>query len=240
MHRLALSVASDGSVAGEAADAHRGHVADTHGNALALRDDDGLDVVDRTHAALDPDEQCLLAVLEPPRAVVAIVGLQRLLQLRDADAAALERRIVGHDLERAHHAAQRVHIRHAGQRAQCRADHPVEQTPALGCGEITALDGEHEHLAERRGDGGETARHRRRQVLDDVVEALGHLLPRPVDVGAVVEVDGDVGDRVLRRRPQNALARNAQHLQFDRGDDARFHLLRRHARCLHDDLHLGG
>ena len=218
--------------------ADAGHVADAHGDGVALGDDDGADVVERLGAALDAHQQGLFAVREPAGAVVAIVGLQRLAQRRQADAARTQGRVVGDHLEHAHEAAEGVDVGHAGQAAQRRADHPVEQAAPLGLVELAAFDREHEHLAERCRDRCQAAGCRGGQVLCDVVQALGDLLARPVDVGAVVEVDGDVGDRVLGRGAQHALMRNAEHLQLDRHDDARLDLLGRHARRLHDDLDL--
>ena len=74
--------------------------------------------------------------------------------------------------------------------------------------------------------------------IDDAGQPFGHLLARPIDVGPILEVDGDVGDRILRRRAQDRLLRDPEQLQLDRRDDARLDLLRRHARRLHDDLDL--
>ena len=70
------------------------------------------------------------------------------------------------------------------------------------------------------------------QVAHHAGEALADLLARPVDVGAVVEVEGHVGQRVLGGGAQDALVRDAQHLLLDGHRDARLDLLRRHAGAL--------
>jgi hypothetical protein len=70
-------------------------------------------------------------------------------------------------------------------------------------------------------------------------QTLVHLIARPIDIGAVVEIDGDIGNRIFGDRAQDRLMRNAQHLLLDGGDHAAFHLLGRHARSLQDDLDLG-
>ncbi len=79
-----------------------------------------------------------------------------------------------------------------------------------------------------------------RQVAHGRGQAFADLLARPVDVGAILEIDGDVGQRVLRHRAQQALVRDAEHFLLDRHGEARLDFLRRHARRLQDDLDLGG
>ena len=90
--------------------------------------------------------------------------------------------VVRHHLEAGDEAAEGVDFRHAGDRAQGRADRPVEQVAALGQRQVAALDAEHEHLAERRGHGGDPAVDAVGQIAPDGVEAVGHLLARPIDV----------------------------------------------------------
>ena len=69
-------------------------------------------------------------------------------------------------------------------------------------------------------------------------QAFADLLARPVDVGAVLEIDGDVGQRVFGSRAQQALVRDAEQFLLDRHGEAGFDFLRRHARRLQDDLDL--
>ena len=144
-----------------------------------------------------------------------------------------------HDFEGAHLAAQTVDVGNAGNGAQLRADHPVEQGAFLGQRQV-ALNGEHEHFAERRRDRRHAAAGAGRQVALGGGQALADLLARPVDVGAVLEIDGDVGQGVFGSRAQQALVRDAEHFLLDRHGEARFDFLRRHAGRLQDDLDLCG
>ena len=142
-----------------------------------------------------------------------------------------------HDLEGAHLAAQAVDVGDAGDGAQLRADHPVEQGAFLGQRQV-ALDGEHEHFAERRRDRRHAAGGAGRQVALCGGQAFADLLAGPVDIGAVLEIDGDVGQRVFGGRAQQALVRDAEHFLLDRHGEAGFDFLRRHAGRLQDDLDL--
>src|SRR5690606_40301586 len=102
------------------------------------------------------DVEALLATREPAGAIVAVVALPRASELIEADAARCEKLRIGHDLEGPGVPAEAVDVGHAGNRAQLRADHPLEQRALLLEGQ-RALDREHEHLAERRGDRGQAA-----------------------------------------------------------------------------------
>ncbi len=99
---------------------------------------------------------------------------------------------VGYDFKGAHLATQAIHIRDAGNGAQLRPDHPVEQGAFFGQRQI-ALDGEHEHFAERRGDRCHAASHAGWQIAHGGSQAFADLLARPVNIGAILEIDGDVG-----------------------------------------------
>ncbi|MCW2019198.1 hypothetical protein ACVILJ_000068 [Bradyrhizobium diazoefficiens] len=76
------------------------------------------------------------------------------------------------------------------------------------------------------------------KVTSDVRQPLGDLVARPVDIRAVLEIDRDVGERVFGGRAKDLLVRQAQQFELDRDGDALLDLLRRQARCLHDDFHL--
>ena len=71
-----------------------------------------------------------------------------------------------------------------------------------------------------------------------LVQALRDLLARPIDVGAVLEVDDDVGYCVLGGRTQEFQAWDALHLHLDRECDARLDLGRRKPRRLDEHLYL--
>ena len=193
---LGLAVAGDRAVAGEGADAHLGYVADPHDAAGAGLEHDGAHVVEGLDGALGAHQQGLLAFAQAAGAVVAVVGLEGGLQGGEGEATGGQGGRVGADLEAAYLAAQAVHVGHAGHGAQLGADRPVEQG-ALLLQRNRPFDGEHEHLAQRRGDRGEAAGGAGGQVAHHAGEALADLLAGPVDVGAVLEVERDVGQRVF-------------------------------------------
>jgi hypothetical protein len=135
--------------------------------------------------------------------------------------------------------AEGVDVGHARHRPELGPDHPVEQAAPLLQRQLAAFDGEHEHFAQRGRHRRNSPGDIRRQAAPDAVQALRHLLSRPVDIGAVLEIYCDVRERVFRHRAQHGLVRQAQHLHFDGRGDARLDFLRRHARCLGDNLDLG-
>jgi len=197
LDRLAAAVGSDGAVACERADANAGDVAHSGRRPVVSVDDDRADVVDGANAALDAYERAVLALVDAAGALVAAVRRDRAPERFGRDAAGCEGCVDGHDFEGADIAAERIDIGHARHGAQRRPDHPVQQRPALGERQVGAVDREHEHLAQRAGDRGEAAAHPLRQVARDVGETLRDLVARPVDVGAVLEIEGDVCERVF-------------------------------------------
>ncbi len=239
-HCFALAVHGDDAITGQAADAHLRDIADTDRVVAGTGDDDVAHVLQGLDAAFRAHQQRFVAVAEASGAVVAVVRFQRLLQLLHGKSARSEGRVIGHDFEAARQAAERVDVGHAGQGAQGGAYGPVQNGAALFQRDAFAFHGEHEHLAQRGGDRCEAAAGAAGQVAHRVAQPFGDLLARPVDIGAVVEIDGDVGDGIFGDGAQHALVGDAQHLQLDRRDDARFDLFRRHAGRLHDDLHLRG
>ena len=238
LHGFAAPVLGDGAVARQLADAHRGHLAHVHGHATAPGDADGAHVVQRADARVAADQQRLLAAAQAARAVAAVVRFQRLLQLRQRQAARGQGGQVGHHFEAAHHAAERIDVGHAGDVAQLGADGPFEQR-ALFHQAQGAFDGEHEDFAQRRGDGRQAAADGGGQVLQHAGQPFADLLARPEDVRAFLEVQRDVGDRIFGLRAQHGLARDAQQFLLDGGDDARLDFFRRHAGRLQDQLDLG-
>jgi hypothetical protein len=72
-----------------------------------------------------------------------------------------------------------------------------------------------------------------------VMGAFVDLLARPVGIGAVFEVEGDVGQGIFGGRAQHLLLGDAQHFLLDGHGDAGFDLFWRHARGLQDELDLG-
>ncbi len=144
---------------------------------------------------------------------------------------------IGPDLECTDISTKRVDVGDAGHSPQSGTDGPVEKLPLLLEAE-RPLDREHEDIGQRRGNRRQAARHARRQIRHHSGKALRDLLARPIDICAVGEVDGDIGDRIFGGRTQDRLPGNAQHLHLDRGNYAALNLLRRHAGSLENDLDL--
>jgi hypothetical protein len=200
-----LAVLGDHAVARDAAFTHLCHIAQAHRHALVVLDDDGAQIVLRLDAALGAHQQHLVAFAQPAGAVVAVVGLDGSLDLcrRQPHRGQLDR--IGHTSKLRTLPPRALTSATPGHRAQGRPDHPVQQAAPLLQRQPFTLDGEHEHLAQRRGDRRHAAADAAGQVGRDVGQALGHLLARPVDVGAVLEIDRHVDDAVLRHRAQHAL-----------------------------------
>ena len=176
---------------------HFGHVADAHGQGGIGAYHDVADVFQAGDGAFRAHHQHFLAVIEPACAVIAVVHFQGIAQLGKADAPRGHAGVVRHYLEGAHQAAQGVHVGHAGHRTQGGTYHPVQQVTACFQVQITAVQGEHEHLAQGRGEGGDAAVDIRGQITPDAGQAFGYLLPRPVHVRAFLEVHGDVRQGVF-------------------------------------------
>jgi hypothetical protein len=154
--------------------------------------------------------------LRRPAPSLRLLALERGLERGEGQAAGGQGRRIGHDLEAADFAAEAVHVGHAGHRAQRRTDRPVEQGALVFEGQIGPSMVNMNISPSGVVIGARPPRGAGRQVAHHAGEALAHLLAGPVDVGAVLEVEGDVGQRVLGRGTQDALVRNAEHLLFDR------------------------
>ena len=109
-----------------------------------------LEVLGRGRCTERADDEGFLADRDPAGAVVAVVRFQGVLQVGGRDLQGQHRvgprgDAVGLDL-----AAQRVDVGDAGQGAQARTDHPVQQRPTFLQREVAAFDREHEHIGQRR------------------------------------------------------------------------------------------
>ena len=238
--RFVFSILGHDAVTRQAADANLGDIADPDRIVARTGNDDVAHVLQIFDAAFGAYQQRFVAVAQASGAVVAVVGFQRLLQLEHGKPACGECSVIRHDFKAARQTAQRIDVGHAGQGAQRGTYRPVQNRATLFQRDALAFHGEHEHLAQRRSDRRQSAARAAWQVAQGVVQALCDLLARPVDVGAVVEIEGDVRDGVLGDGTQHALVGDAQHFQFDRRDDARLDFFRRHAGRFHDDLYLRG
>ena len=181
----------------------------------------------------------LLTSVQPACSIVAIVGVECLTQLIQGHATRAQPRRIGNHLVAPYHATQGIHVGNAGDSAQGRPYHPVQHTSAFGQRVALAINRKHEHLAQRRGDGGQPPFCGSRQVALYAGQPFGDLLASPVDVRAFREVHGHVADAVLGNRAHDGLVRQTQQLLFHGGGDALLHLFRRHARHLQDHFDLG-
>ena len=226
------------TVTGKTANAHLCHIAHPHRLRTTIGDHHRRQILQAADSPLGPHQQRFLALRQASGTIVAVIALDSHAQLLQADATRRQRCGIRHHLEAAHHATKRIDIGHPGQGAQRRTYHPVQHTTLL-LQRGLALDGEHQHLAQRRGDRCHTASHARRQIAQHIHQPLRHLLARPVDIDAIAKIQCDIGNGVFGYRAQHALPGDTQHFLFDRRHYARLDLLRRHAGCLHDDLDLG-
>ena len=78
-------------------------------------------------------------------------------------------------------------VRSAGRITQSSRRAPLRER------ELGAVDREHEHFAERARDRRQAAADALGQIARNVGQTFGDLIARPVDVGAVLEIDRDVG-----------------------------------------------
>ena len=164
----------------------------------------------RTNAAFDPHQRAVFALLDAAGAVVAAVHLDRAAKQLMGNAACRKCIAERHDLEGPHVAAERVDVGNPRNRSERGTDDPIEQAAPLGERQLGTVDGEHEHFAERARDRREPAAHALGQVARDIGQAFGDLVARPVDVGAILEVNGDVRKRVFRGGAQDLLVRQSQ------------------------------
>ena len=193
--------------------------------------------MDRAFGAHD---QRVFACIQAARTVIAVVAADRRDDIREAEARSGKPCAIRHHSKALGFAAQHVDIGNAGQRAQGRAQRPVQQGAALAQREATAFDGEHEHVRQRCRNRRQPAADAFGQAARNAGIAFSHLLTRPVDVAAFGEVQRDVGDGVLGRGAQHHAPRHAEQLHLQRRDHARLHLLGRHARGLDNQLDLRG
>ena len=144
-------------------------------------------------------------------------------------------------------AADRVDLGDPWNRAKLWPNHPVMQRPQILRGiarpigfdrALLGLDRVHEDLAQARGDRPELGFDRLRQVRTYRLQALVDELPGEVDVGAVLENDGDLAQTVARNRARIGQPRQPRDGGFDRIGNALLGFERREARRRSVDLHL--
>ncbi len=113
-HRFAFPVHGHHAIARQAADADLGDVADADRVVARVGDHDVFHVVQCLDAAFGAYQQRFVAVTQASCAIVAVVGLQRLLQLQHGESACSKCGVIGDHFEAARQAAQRIDIGYAG------------------------------------------------------------------------------------------------------------------------------
>ena len=191
MHRFALAIFGDCAIAGQATKANFSDIGNSHHVAILGLQNNGFYVVDRTNGPFGPHQQGFFAIGQAAGAVIAVIGFQYGLQILQRQTASGQALRIGHDFKGTDLAAQTIHIGDAGNGAQLRPDHPVEQAAFFRQRQI-ALDGEHEHLAKRRGNWCHAAGNAGWQVTHRGRQAFADLLAGPVNIGTILEIDGDV------------------------------------------------
>ncbi len=115
---------------------------------------------------------------------------------------------IGHDVQLAVEAANRVHLDDARHRSQLGLHHPIVQhaqidgrvVAALGLlGAGLGLDGVEEDLAEAGSDGPHGEFDTLRQLIFHLLQALVDECARPIDIGAVLEYYGDLRQPIARQ-----------------------------------------
>ncbi len=217
---------------------HRGRdVADEDRAALAARDGDALDVLDRAEEPDPAHDERLLAPAQEPAAGVAARVAERLRHLVDRHRVLLQQVRVEPDLVLLQCPAEADHVGDAGHHAQVRADDPVLDRAHLVARHVgRRLERIPVDLAERVRERRELRLHAGREVDD--LQLLEHLLPREVVVGPFGEGERHHREPGDRHRAQLHEPRHARHLALDRQRDQALHLLRRLARILGDHLDL--
>ena len=239
LHSLALAILGHHAVAGQGAKANLGQVANPHRAGAVGIDHNGPQVIQGADAALAAYQQDFVTFTQSAGTVVTVVGVDRVGQLLKAHAAGSHADGIWQYLEGPDLATEGVHIRHARYGTQRRPDHPVEQAATFDQRQGCTVHREHKHLAQRCGDRRHAATDAVRQAVAQVAETLGNLLPRPVDVSAILKIDGDIDQAVLGDRAQDLGLGNTEHFHFDRHGNPAFNFFRGHPRCLHDHLDLG-
>jgi hypothetical protein len=207
--------------------------------SVACRDGDESDLLDVLELADGVDEEHLVIANDSVSPGIAVV-------LFEGRADVVNRQIKGdegvgrrNDLKGSHLSAERIDVGDTLDREESRADDPVEHTTQLHVVVALAFDEEHVDIREWHRDRSETTLDALRQLREDLADALRDLLARPVNVGAVREIDRDDGERVFGQRSQHCLAGNPPDFRFERVGDALFDLAGSHPGSLDDDLDLG-
>ncbi len=146
--------------------------------------------------------------------------------------------LIRNHLEGSDDSPQRINVCNARYGPQRGTNDPVEYAAPFSQGQRLALDCEHVHFSERGRDRSHATGDAGRQVFCQAAQAFAHLLTRPVNVGAVLEVNRDIDQAILGDGAEDFGFRDAEHLDFNRHSNAAFDFFRGHPGRFHDDFDL--
>ena len=223
----------------------------TRTGVTACCHDDVAHVVHARHLSGRPDQVLLAAPLDVARAHVRVVALERFDHVLQAQASA---RLRGSGKARPVlllEAADGVDLGDAGHVAELRLDDPVLDLAQVGgrvggsairlLRTVRCLHGPEVDFAQAGGDRAHARRDACGQPVARFLQALVDQLSREVDVGAVLEDDGDLRQAIPRQRAGLFQPRQAGHHGLDGEGDPLLGLERRVAWRLgvDDRLHVG-
>ena len=225
-----------------------GDIAHADGLAAALGDDEGADFSEGGDLAGDADEVLFAGALDVAGADICVVAGERLHDVAEREAVGDEAVGVRGDVKLFHEAADGVDLGDALEITELRAHDPVLELAEIGGGVGGAvgfaggggfrLDGEHENLAEAGGEGAHRGIEAGRELCTQRLETLGDELAGEVNVRAVFEDDGDLGETVAGEGARVVEFGQAGHRGLDGEGHALFGFERRVAGGLGVDLDL--
>ena len=208
----------------------------THRRTLLRGDDDLLDVAERLDQSDAADHQRVLALTEITAAGIRVARGDRVEHLLQREVVrAQASRIDGH-LVLLDAATPRHDVHDPRDLAELALERPVFERLQLHERHGLRLERVAVHLADHAGERPEPGLRVRRQLR--LGDALLHLLPRPVVVGAVGEQDPDVRQAEVRERAEKRHVRDAVQLLLDLDRDVPFDFLGRVTGPERDDVDL--
>jgi hypothetical protein len=222
-------------------------VADAYGNGAARADHDVADLTGIADLAGRAHEILLTVALDIACADIGIVGGERRHHVAEADLVGHQPAGIGQHVKLPLVSTGGIDLDNSGHLAQLRLDDPVLNGPQIAWAErraavcLRALLGLH-RVQEDLAEAGRDRPHRDfdagRQLILQLLDALIDKLPGKVDVGAVLEHDGDLAQPVTRERAGVIEPGQAGHRGLDREGDPLLGLQRRIARRMAVDLDL--
>ena len=197
--------------------------------ALARGDHEVAQVLDAVGEADVADEELARVLVDEAAAGVGAEAAHGGLELGKRDLEPAHHHGVGGDAVLTHLAADRDHLRDAGDGEDLRADDEIGDLAQLHGRHRRARDRDQHDLAHDRGDRAHLRLHAGRQAALHARHALGHLLARAVDLGVPVEFDVDDGETDAGGGADAHGAGHAAHRRLDGIGDELLDLLRRQA-----------